>query len=654
MAISNYYNRFNPSKKYEKALFLSASGLQSAEMNEIQDYLHYKIKQVGDALFKDGDVVSGAVCIINNETGDTTIESGKIYLNGAVREVSSANLKIPVNQVVRIGVYYKEKTITYLEDPELRDPAVDTSNYRETGAARLQYNLEWGFECDETKSGDETSGDFYVVYNVSNGVLIQKAPAPQLDSVSTSLARYDRESNGSYVVKGMMVTCLSSNNGAQVFAINEGKAHVDGYEVELSHSLRVRFEDDYDLKEINSDPYVFHGDSDCKMVINVNYSPIASIKRVSITAEKTINLNHGAYTGCMDQLPDTSISEIVSIRQGAITYVKDTDYRLKAGAVDWSPGGAEPAPGSTYEITYRHITQITPKNVTDDSFEVSGAVESSIVQVDYSYKMPRYDLITIDSEGIVRRIKGISRPYSPGKPKSPTGQMELAYIYQTWRTDEKPEVTNNAIRAVLMSDIELIKNLILSLYTNVAQLELKNDINSSEPAAKRGIFVDPFLDDDLRDQGIEQAGAIVNGVLMLAIDPTVHDLGRAENPYLLPYELEPVITQELKTGYMKINPYCAYDPIPADVKVNLNIDQWTDVDTKWSSPITKQISVWSRAERTYYSTNEELVSAQSKDAEFMRSVRQNFKVDGFKAGEKLKRIVFDGVELEPQEKMVEE
>lgn len=136
-----------------------------------------------------------------------------------------------------------------------------------------------GDECDETKSGDETSGDFYVVYNVSNGVLIQKAPAPQLDSVSTSLARYDRESNGSYVVKGMMVTCLSSNNGAQVFAINEGKAHVDGYEVELSHSLRVRFEDDYDLKEINSDPYVFHGDSDCKMVINVNYSPYRKYKK---------------------------------------------------------------------------------------------------------------------------------------------------------------------------------------------------------------------------------------------------------------------------------------------------------------------------------------------------------------------------------------
>lgn len=158
--------------------------------------------------------------------------------------------------------------------------------------------------------------------------------------------------------------------------------------------------------------------------------------------------------------------------------------------------------------------------------------------------MPRYDLITIDSQGTIRRINGGSHPYSPGKPKAPTGQMELAYVYQNWKSNQKPSVTNNAIRVVLMSDIESIKNLLLSLYTSVAQLELQNDINSSEPAAKRGIFVDPFLDDDMRDLRIEQTATVVNGVLSLAIDPEVFNLGEAENPYLLPYEIEPVITQD--------------------------------------------------------------------------------------------------------------
>lgn len=108
---------------------------------------------------------------------------------------------------------------------------------------------------------------------------------------------------------------------------------------------------------------------------------------------------------------------------------------------------------------------------------------------------------------------------------------------------------------------------------------------------------------------------------------------------------------------MKVNPYCADDPIPADVKVkvkvNLNIDQWTDIDTKWSSPITKEISIWSRAERTYNNTSEELISSQKKEAEFMRQAIQNFKADGFKPGKKIKSLIFDGIEIEQQLKVEE-
>lgn len=66
MSLSKYYNRFDPAKKYTKSLFLAGKGLQSAELNEVQEYASAAIKGIGDALFADGDVISGCTCVIDN------------------------------------------------------------------------------------------------------------------------------------------------------------------------------------------------------------------------------------------------------------------------------------------------------------------------------------------------------------------------------------------------------------------------------------------------------------------------------------------------------------------------------------------------------------------------------------------------------------
>jgi len=648
MSLAKYYNRFDPAKKYTKSLFLAGKGLQSAELNEVQEYASTAIKGIGDALFADGDIISGCTCVIDNVTGEASVEAGKIYLQGLVRDIHEGHFTIPTDKSVRIGVYFKERTITELEDANLRDPAIGTRNYQEPGAARTQYLISWGFQSVGVTETDQSLGEFYTIYNVESGVLVQKALAPQMDSVSTALARYDNESNGSYVVKGMNVTCISANETEQIFSVNEGKAHVNGYEVELAHALRNRFENECDLQRIDSDPYIFDPDAFGNMTINLNYTPLAEVKTVDITAQKKVNLTHGSYSGVLDPIPSTSVLEIVQIKQDATIFINGTDYKLTAGQVDWSLSGSEPAPGSTYEITYRYRTQVEPKNVTQSGFTISGAVVGSMVLVSYSWKMPRYDLITIDSEGVIRRVKGLAHPWSPSIPKAPNGQLVLAQIYQDWMKS-KPTVTNNAIRVVQMSDIETMKNMIHDLYYLIAQLELKNDANASDSAAKKGIFVDPFYDDDMRDQGIEQTGAIVDNKLVLPISSEVSDFAKDQQVYMLPYELEPIISQELQTGSMKINPYNAFDPIPADLSINLNVDYWTDIETKWLSPVTYTYYGWQSN-----SSSNQLVKSDSQNAEFMRQISQRFKIEGLKAGEVILKVTFDNVDITEQITQIEE
>jgi hypothetical protein len=47
MSLLDYYNRFDPAKKYTKTLFLAGRIGQSAEMNEIQEYANYALKNIG-------------------------------------------------------------------------------------------------------------------------------------------------------------------------------------------------------------------------------------------------------------------------------------------------------------------------------------------------------------------------------------------------------------------------------------------------------------------------------------------------------------------------------------------------------------------------------------------------------------------------------
>ena len=151
----------------------------------------------------------------------------------------------------------------------------------------------------------------------------------------------------------------------------------------------------------------------------------------------------------------------------------------------------------------------------------------------------------------------------------------------------------------------------------------------------------------MRDQGIEQTGAIIDGKLMLPISTDVYDFAEDELVYMLPYTLEAVISQELQTGSMKINPYNAFDPIPADLTITLNVDHWTEVQTQWLSTVTNvYYRTWGSSSSS--STNQ-LVSSSSKKIKYMRQQTPKFTVEGLKPGETIQKIKFNGIEVTARE-----
>lgn len=644
--IERYYNLFDPAKHYTQLLFRAGDGLQSRELNEIQSTLMHRLQGVADALLKDGDIVSGANLQIDADTGLVTLEAGRVYLRGAVREVPATSFTVPTAGRIAVGVRFTARTVTELEDPHLREPAVGVRNYQEPGAGRLQETLVWGWEGAGTSDGQP--GDFHAVYALEHGILENRRQPPVLDGVVTSLARYDFDANGHYVTEGLGVRFLSTDAQEHIFSVAEGRANIDGFKVERSQSQRLRLPIDPDLQRVSSEPQVFNDSGDGSMVVTINRPPLAQVLDIKVTQAKTETVAHGAFTGSRDVLTEPTVVAVLEVKQGGTTYAQGTDYKVVGDEIDWSPGGAEPAPGSSYLVTYQYIASLTPTDLTDTGFKVAGVVQGSTMYLDYQWKLPRVDVLALTADGQVERIKGISQVRNPVAPTVPASRLALAEIAYDWKQDSTPEVRNIAIRTIKVSELTAMQRQIADLYDLMALERLRVDANIREPAAKKGLFVDNFFDDDLRDQGVAQTGAVVAGVLTLPITASAQHAKENGNALLtLDYTLTPVVEQLARTGSMKINPYQAFEPVPARVTLNPAVDQFTVRNTTWASDVTERLITGSGVLQQVVETRrtEQVLASSSEDAQFLRSLNVAYRVEGFGPSEALAQLRFDGIGL---------
>lgn len=655
--IPDYYNRFDPAKKYEKHLARAGLGVQSAEFNEIQESGIYRLKGVADALFKDGDIVRDCQAIVNGDTGATSLEGGALYLQGAVRGVAPASFTIPVDRAVTIGIRLISTIVTELEDPELLDPAPGTRNYGEPGAGRLKVDAVWGWD------GDGGVGEFFGVYTVDNGVLLSKEPPPQLDSVTNAIARYDRDSaGGNYIVEGLGASA-SYNRGTEkvVVLVGEGRARVNGYAVEIARSLRLIYDADPDMKAIVAEPHTFTPDGTGKMRVNLDATPLKSITQVRGTKQKVTTVTHGAFAGAKDPLPDNSVLSIVAVNQGGTwnagtnsftggtTYVANTDYKLTSNQVDWSPAGSEVAPGSVYSVVYQYLTTDVTTSLQDDTgVTVEGLVSASLFTVDYTFALPRIDAIVLDSSGRTTRIKGVASQYAPAAPSVPDTQLRIASIQHNWSSD--PAVISDAVTVLPMQDLQALRGMVFDLFDLVAQERLRTDIAITDQAAKRGVFVDPLTNDNLRDAGIAQNMAIIDGEMRLPIAADVHAMAASiTTPQLLPYTLETLIEQPYRTTTMLVNPYQAFDPVPATIELSPGVDFWTTLNVTWLSEETRRFVTGSGNRSSETTTSSvQTVSVREEPEQLLRQISVGFKIAGFGPGEVLQTLTFDGLAVTPE------
>lgn len=650
--IEQYYNRFNPSDNYEHVMFRADRVLQSAELNEIQSGVNARLQRIGDALFKDGDIVRDAGLRIDAGTGMCICEAGAVYLRGSVRGVAPATLTVAAIGLVTVGLYLKESVVTELEAPELRNPAVGTRGSQEPGAARMRLLPVWGV------STDGQSGEFYPVYQIEDGVLRSKEAPPNLDGVTQALARYDRDSSGgSYVVSGLNVAKAADVEGQQVYTVSEGRARVNGFGVTLATGRRQVYPATPELRSVFAEPH--RSATAAVQRIDVDKVPLGQVSSVTITKQKVALVSHAIFAGGTDALPDSSVTEIVAVNQngvlnaegngynGGFNYVEGTHFRLVHGKIDWSLPGDEPGVGNSYNVIYRYNVAATPTAIDDTGFSVAGAVPGSDILVNYTQKLPRIDRLCLNAEGALVWIKGVASETNPHAPNVPDSLLCLASVHQTWQDNRL--VVNDGVRVVPMQELANINARMDFLASLIAQQTLRSDAANRDTSLKKGIFVDPFLNDDVRDQGAAQTAAIVGGKLTLPVTAVAAPVGDdVTTPTALSYTLATVLSQPMRTTSMEVNPYMAFEPIPATVKLVPAVDRWTEVVTNWSSPLTERIVQGSGPLRDVTTTSEnQLLSSSRRPIEKLRQIPVQFSLNGFGPNEALDRVTFDGIAVIP-------
>lgn len=595
--VNGYYNLYDSTKGYTEMLFRAGKVLQSKELNELQSMLKNQIKNVGNTILTNGDIIEGCQLIIADNKKSVTITSGRIYLDGDVREVAATTVDIDGEGTEVIGAILRTSYVTEDDDADLKDIATGYDNYAQDGAYRLKEQVEITVN----------DADASILYNLVDGEQLTINTAEdltQLDKINATLARRTFDESGNYKVSGLTLSDKQQNDENNIYLTLEGgTAYVRGYEVTKQTATTVGLQRANTLRSISDEPKTFR-DGVTRYTLNNNY--VNSIKKLMSIVQVTQDITRGSIVGGIDYLPLAPVDQIVSITQGGTTYVEGTDFQMLNDGVDWSIGTKAPDPGSSYSCTWKYNkTMVKDVDYTlehsDDylygyvTFLENGdkPVVGSTFLINYDFMLCRRDIISLDKDGNVLVTQGQSDILRT--VESPSVDTDSALVIGSVLLkpmDNTVSIINNNTKAIHMLDLYNMLERINDLEYNQAITDLDQEAAAGENATQlAGVFTDGFIGVTKADTYHSEWTASIdldNQELTLPFDTFVSALvpdknngyraGQFNRLLTAPYSEITLLSQPLVTGSIRVNSYNAFPKRPS-LKLSPEVDNWVETST---------------------------------------------------------------------------
>lgn len=179
------------------------------------------------------------------------IGQGIYFINGyfcLVEEQEIVLEKYTTNVSCKVGLSYNDEFITEEDDVSLVDPANGSPNYNAPGAHRYYINIV----LTKIDIEDNAPSNFVELIRIKNGTIQSMVTRTEYSELEKTFARRTYDESGNYTVKSFPLTIREhlndgensgvytvSNGGDStklVYALDNGKAYVKGYEIELISS----------------------------------------------------------------------------------------------------------------------------------------------------------------------------------------------------------------------------------------------------------------------------------------------------------------------------------------------------------------------------------------------------------------------------------
>lgn len=350
---------------WDSLLFVPGRNVQTAELNDIQLISDSYLKNLGDTIFEEGNIIEGCEANQDEEYEDEEltryiVNSGKMYILGKVRYIPGGTVDIPKYGDSIIGVVATEEVVTADNDSCLKDPSYLEPNYGKEGAVARYYSFEWVVDLDE---------EMVNVYEMMDGSLVRTINivdgSPQYGKISKILAQRTYEESGNYVARPFILRAEEGTEEDE-FGIRSDSgaiAYLLGNRVEFKDKYLIPFRKGRDTQSINGESKTYRTDT---YLYSINSSFVKEVSDFVVQLDKSENITKGLENRT-DKLGEKTVSQVTDVywtppASATIHYVENVDYRIDGDFIDWNVPGSilpEPFTGQTYQIEYVYTKTLT-------------------------------------------------------------------------------------------------------------------------------------------------------------------------------------------------------------------------------------------------------------------------------------------------------